>query len=162
MSLLELIPDDGIVLELTATSKKHLFQELSSRAGEIFKIDARAIFDAVVERERLGSTGIGGGVAIPHARMAELTKVRALFARLSSPVEFDAVDERPVDLVFLLIAPEDASADHLRALARISRAMKRSEFADRVRGAVGRDAVAALFTEPTTAEKANSEETNPA
>ncbi len=152
MSLAELVPEAGVIADLNATSKKHLFQELADRAGDLFSMDARVIFDAVLERERLGSTGIGAGIAIPHARLPEMEHVQAVFARLTTPVDFDAVDELPVDLVFLLLAPQEASAEHLKALARISRAMKRSEFAERLRGAVGEDAVRALLVESANVE----------
>lgn len=156
MSLSELIPQGGVIAALNATSKKQLFHDLSARAGEIFDIDAREIYEAVLEREKLGSTGLGLGVAVPHARMDTMAEVRAIFARLTTPIDFDALDDRPVDLVFLLLAPEDAGAEHLRALARITRTLKKTEYADRLRGAVGEDAVSALLEESATVDAAAS------
>ncbi len=154
MLLTDILHADGVLADLRATSKKHLFQELSRVAGDLTELPARRIFDAVLERERLGSTGVGHGVAIPHARLEELDSVQGLFARLSEPIDFDAIDERPVDLVFLLLAPEAAGADHLKALARVSRVFRREELRERLRAAPDQDALAALLSERADADAA--------
>jgi PTS system nitrogen regulatory IIA component len=109
---------DAVLACVKASGKKALLAELASRAAVQFKLDERRLFDRLLERERLGSTGIGGGIAIPHGRMAGITAPLGMFARLAQPIDFDSIDERPVDIVFLLIAPEGAGADHLKALAR--------------------------------------------
>ena len=115
MEIADLLPGpDAVLASVKASGKKALLAELASRAASVFKFDERRLFDRLLERERLGSTGIGGGIAIPHGRMATLTKPCGLFARLAQPVDFDSIDERPVDIVFLLVAPEGAGADHLK------------------------------------------------
>ncbi len=154
MLLTELIHAEGVVADLRATSKKHVFQEMSRLASDLMDVPARAIFDAVLQRERLGSTGMGHGVAIPHARLEGLDTVQALFARLAEPIDFDAIDEEPVDLVVLLLAPADAGADHLKALARVSRSFRKAELRERLRGAPDRDALAALLSERADATAA--------
>src|SRR5215471_7040702 len=110
-----------------------MLAELAARGATIFKVDERRLFDRLLERERLGSTGIGGGIAIPHGRMPSLTKPVGLFARLAHPVDFDSIDERPVDTVFLLLAPEGAGADHLKALARVSRLLRDRGLVEKLR-----------------------------
>jgi PTS system nitrogen regulatory IIA component len=154
MTLEDILAENGVVAGLKATSKKHLFNELARLASEACGIPARAIFEAVLERERLGSTGVGGGVAIPHARLAGLTKIIGIFARLDSPIDFEALDDQPVDLVFLLLAPEDAGADHLKALARVSRVLRRLEVRERVRAAPDAEAIRALMVEPQRTDAA--------
>ena len=132
------------VCSLKATSKKQILQELARRAADVVGLRERLIFDHLLERERLGSTGIGRGIAIPHARLAELDRVYGLFVRLVRPVEFDSVDDQPVDLVFLLLAPQDAGADHLKALARVTRLMRDESLCAKLRGCETDDAVYAL------------------
>lgn len=138
---------DAIHFRLKATSKKHLLQRLSESLAEVTGGDARDIFDRLFEREKLGSTGMGGAIAIPHARLKTLDRVYAVFATLEDPVEFESVDEQPVDLVFALVAPQDAGADHLQALAAASRLLRSKEFCNRVRGATSEDAVRALLSD---------------
>ncbi len=154
MLLTDILHANGVIADLRATSKKQLFQELSRVAGDLSGVPSRRIFEAVLERERLGSTGVGHGVAIPHARLEELETVQGLFARLSEPIDFDAIDERPVDLVFLLLAPEAAGADHLKALARVSRVFRREELRERLRAAPDQEALAALLSERADADAA--------
>ena len=110
--------------------------------------------DRLLERERLGSTGIGGGIAIPHGRMATITQPCGLFARLAQPVDFDSIDERPVDIVFLLVAPEGAGADHLKALARVSRLLRDRALVDKLRATESADALYALLVETVQAQSA--------
>jgi len=132
---------------LRASSKKQLLQEIAERASTLTGLHDRAIFDVLLERERLGSTGIGGGVAIPHGKLDGLKAVVGVFVRLQQPIDFDAVDGRPVDLVFMLLAPAGAGADHLKALARISRLFRDEDMVGRLRGSDTAEAIFALLTE---------------
>lgn len=150
MEIRDLLSQRGVIPRLRATSKKQLLQELSERAAEISDLHERTIFDALLERERLGSTGSGKGIAIPHARLPGLTRLIGVFARLDEPIDFEAVDGRPVDLVFMLIAPASAGADHLKALSNISRLLRREEVVERLRGSDRADAILALLIEPPT------------
>ncbi len=109
---------------LRASSKKQVLQDLSERAARISGLRAREIFDALLQRERLGSTGIGNGIALPHSKLPKCKAIFGVFARLEKPIDFEATDGAAVDLVFLLIAPESAGADHLKALARIARVLR--------------------------------------
>ncbi|TCT10699.1 phosphotransferase IIA-like nitrogen-regulatory protein PtsN [Tepidamorphus gemmatus] len=140
MDLSDLIRQDAIVPSLKASSKKQVIQELAERAGALLNLPARDIFDHLLQRERLGSTGIGQGVAIPHAKIGKIGSLFGMFARLDKPIDFDAIDDEPVDLVFLLLAPESAGADHLKALARIARLMREPGMAQKLRAS--RDAAA--------------------
>jgi PTS system nitrogen regulatory IIA component len=124
MRLTDLLQPEAVFASLHANSKKQLLQELSDRAAHIAHLPARQIFDAVLQRERLGSTGIGNGIAIPHAKLTKCPSIIGVFAHLEKPVDFEAIDAAPVDLVFLLVAPESAGADHLKALARIARVLR--------------------------------------
>ena len=121
MQLSDIITSDSVLPALKAASKKQLLQEVSNHAAKLSGLDGRQIFETLLQREKLGSTGLGQGIAIPHGKFAKLDRVHGLFARLPEPVDFEAIDDQPVDLVFLLLAPESAGADHLKALARISR-----------------------------------------
>lgn len=151
MEIAELLPVNGVVDGLKAGSKKQALQELSTVAAALAGQHERVVFDVLLERERLGSTGVGAGVAIPHGKLAGLDRLSAVFARLREPVEFDAIDERPVDLIFLLLAPQSAGADHLKALARISRLLRDESVCDRLRGADGAEALYAVLTAPPAA-----------
>lgn len=133
MEISDLITPESVVTGLKATSKKQMLQELARKAAEITRLHERNIFDVLLERERLGTTGVGKGIAIPHGKMAELDRLHGIFARLDAPVDFDSVDDQPVDLVFLLLAPETAGADHLKALARISRLLRDGKMCDKLR-----------------------------
>lgn len=147
MSLSSLLSANAVISGLKATSKKHLFQELAAHAAALCSLDERAVFEALLERERLGATCVGDGVAIPHARLPDLESVHGVFARLTHPIDFDAADEEPVDLVFLLLAPDRANAEHLKALAKISRLLKRPEIRANLRGADGAEALFSMLTE---------------
>ncbi|MEM7524779.1 MAG: PTS IIA-like nitrogen regulatory protein PtsN [Pseudomonadota bacterium] len=148
MDLKDIIAPEATLVALNATSKKHLMQELAQRAASAYEMDPRVAFDALLERERLGSTGMGRGVAIPHARIESLDKIVGVFARLSKPVDYDAADGEPVDLVFALFAPEDAGANHLRALARISRCLRDASVCAKLRGADEATAIHTVITTP--------------
>ena len=145
---------DAVLASVKASGKKALLAELASRAATVLKIDERKLFDRLLERERLGSTGIGGGIAIPHGRLGNLDKPHGLFARLVHPVDFDSIDERPVDIVFLLLAPEGAGADHLKALARISRLLREGHAVDKLRASRDAAAIYAVLTEGATSHAA--------
>jgi PTS system nitrogen regulatory IIA component len=145
---------DAVLASVKASGKKALLAELASRAASVFKLDERKLFDRLLERERLGSTGIGGGIAIPHGRLGALDKPRGLFARLVQPVDFDSIDERPVDIVFLLVAPEGAGADHLKALARVSRLLRDRSLVEKLRATESADALYALLVDSVQAQSA--------
>ncbi len=150
MEISSLVTPDGVVPRLRSASKKQVLQELARHASRIANTDERVIFDALLERERLGSTGVGLGIAIPHAKLPGLPCLHGVFARTTSPIDFDSVDEQPVDLVFLLLAPEDAGADHLKALARVSRLLRNHDICQKLRGADSPEAIYALLTEEET------------
>ncbi len=135
MNLAEIISTRGVIANLRVSSKKQALQELAKRAAEITGEPERAIFEVLLERERLGTTGVGNGIAIPHGKLASLPRLYALFAKLEHPIDFDAIDEQPVDLICLLLAPQTAGADHLKALAKISRLLKDKFFRQALRDA---------------------------
>lgn len=146
IDLSDLLAPEAVVAALGAANRKTLFQQLGSIAARAYQLDARVVGEKLAEREKLGSTGFGGGVAIPHARIEGLRHVIGAFARLEKPVDFAAVDELPVDLVFMLLSPVSAGADHLKALARVSRRLRDRAFAAKLRGAGSPDALYALLT----------------
>ena len=154
MDIGELLTRDGIVLRSGASSKRQALHVAAEAAAHALGRDGQAIFTALMEREALGATGLGGGVAVPHARLTGLDKVCAVFVRLDQPVAYDAVDDRPVDLLFCLFASPDAGAEHLRALAAVSRALRAPELRERLRQARTVDAIHALFVRDTEATAA--------
>lgn len=147
MMINDLLVPEGVVADLKATSKKQALQDLARRAAEISGLHERTVFDVLMERERLGTTGVGNGIAIPHGKLANLDRLYGLFARLATPVDFQAIDERPVDLIFVLLAPESAGADHLKALARVSRLLRDKPTCDKLRGTDNAEALYAILTE---------------
>ncbi len=149
MQLTDILSSEAILPALKATSKKQLLQELAQTAARISGLDQRIVFETLLQREKLGSTGLGQGIAIPHGKFAALKEVRGVFARLLSPVDFEAADDRPVDLVFLLMAPESAGADHLKALARISRLLRDQTLVAKLRGTQDAAGLYAILTEPS-------------
>jgi PTS system nitrogen regulatory IIA component len=148
MQLTEILRLEGVVPNLKAANKQQLLQELAGHAGRLTKLDPRAVLETLLRREKLGSTGFGHGIAIPHGKFAGIDRVHGVFARLAQPVEFDAVDDQPVDLVFALLAPETAGADHLKALARISRLFRDQTVVQKLRGTGDREGLYAILTEP--------------
>ncbi|MGA8172432.1 MAG: PTS IIA-like nitrogen regulatory protein PtsN [Methylocystis sp.] len=124
MRLTDLLTPEAVISSLKATSKKQALLELSEKAAEVSGVGAREIFDALLQRERLGSTGIGDGVAIPHGKLTKLKNIFGVFARLERPIDFEALDGAPVDLIFLLVTPESSGADHLKALACAARMLR--------------------------------------
>jgi PTS system nitrogen regulatory IIA component len=140
----ESVKPDTVLAGLRVTSKKQVLQELARRAANVTGESERTILDVLLERERLGSTGVGRGIAIPHGRLPSLDRVYGVFARLDRPIDFDAVDDQPVDLVYLLLAPENAGADHLKALAKVSRLLRNEGVCAKLRGCETSDAIMAL------------------
>ena len=154
MEIADLIEPRAVIPSLRAANKKQLLQEISRRAAEITGEAERAIFEVLLERERLGTTGVGAGIAIPHGKLAGLKRLYGLFARLETPIDFEAIDEQPVDLIFLLLAPGGAGADHLKALARISRLLRDRTVCEKLRGSDKAEALYALLTENATSNAA--------
>ncbi len=146
----DILSPAAVAAALPVPGKKPLFERLGGIAAGIVDVTPRLVVERLTERERLGSTGFGGGVAIPHGKIEGLTRVTGMFAQLSSPIEFSAVDAMPVDLVFALLSPPDAGVDHLKALARVSRRMRDRGFVAKLRGAGSRDAIYALFVSSET------------
>ena len=145
MHLTEFLDFDAIKPGLSAGNKRSLLNQLANLAAGRLGLQAAEILATITEREKLGSTGFGQGVAIPHGKVDALSQIYCLFARLSEPVDYKSIDDRPVDLVFLLLSPPDAGADHLKALASISRVTRHAATLDRLRGARSRDALAAVL-----------------
>jgi len=145
MQLSQFLDFEAIRVDLAAGNKRQLLNQLAQIAAARLTIDPSDIADAIADRERLGSTGFGGGVAIPHGKLAGLDRVYALVARLATPIDYKAIDGAPVDLVFLLLSPPDAGAEHLKALAAVSRLMRHAGIVEKLRGARSRDAMAAVL-----------------
>jgi len=154
MPLSDLLAPKAIFPSLKVNNKKQAIQELSAKAAELIGRDEREIFETLLQRERLGSTGVGNGVAIPHGKLPKLDKLVGLYARLTKPIDFEALDGEPVDLVFLLLAPEAAGADHLKALARIARLLRDDQIARKLRAARDADTVYAMLTAPPASHAA--------
>ena len=144
--LTDLLLPETVLERLPAANKKAVFQQLATAGAAAYGLESAAIIEGLVKREKLGSTGFGGGVATPHARIIGLNHVVGIFARLAQPIDFQAVDDLPVDIVFALLSPLDAGALHLKALARVSRRLRDRGFVDKLRGAGSRDAIYALLT----------------
>lgn len=147
MEISDLLTPSAVIANLRVTSKKQALQELAKKAAELIGEHERAIFDVLIERERLGTTGVGGGIAIPHGKLPNISRLYGVFARLEKPVDFESIDEQPVDLIFLLLAPGTAGADHLKALARVSRLLRDRKVCEKLRGSDTADALYALLTE---------------
>jgi len=148
MPLTDLVAPNAVIPALKVTSKKQAIQELAGKAAKLTGQNERGIFETLMQREKLGSTGVGNGIAIPHGKLAKLDKLFGLFARLERPVDFDALDAQPVDLIFLLLAPEAAGADHLKALARVARLLRDPDVARKLRESRDAEALYAVLTLP--------------
>ena len=146
MALTSFLAADCVFAGLKANSKKQVLQELSAAIAAVSHLPERAVYETLLQRERLGSTGIGNGIAIPHGRMREASEIRGFFAKLARPVDFEAMDGEPVDLIFVLLAPEDAGADHLQALARIARVFRGGRISQTLRQADDPAALYAILT----------------
>jgi nitrogen PTS system EIIA component len=151
--LADLLQTDAVIPSMRAHSKKQLLQELASKASKITGIPEREIFDVILQRERLGSTGVGHGIAIPHGKLTSIKSIVGVFARLETPVDFEALDDQPVDLVFLLLAPEGAGADHLKALSRIARILRDQDLVAKLRAT---DSASAIYTFLNEEEASNA------
>jgi PTS system nitrogen regulatory IIA component len=151
MNIGELLDRSAISLRVSAANKRKVLAVIAEIAARNFHLDAGDINDALVERETAGSTGVGHGVAVPHARLEGLQRMRGVFVRLEQPVEFESVDDQPVDLLFALFAPKNAGAEHLRALARVSRLLRQADIREQLRKARTADAVHALLVQEASA-----------
>jgi nitrogen PTS system EIIA component len=154
MELGDLITLDAINPKLAAKTKKQVLQDLADKAAALTGLDGRDILEALLQRERVGSTAVGRGIAIPHGRLAGLERILSMFARLEQPVDFEAPDEEPVDLIFVLLAPEHAGADHLKALARVSRLLREPQTIERLRSSHDRATLYSILTEPSRVQAA--------
>jgi PTS system nitrogen regulatory IIA component len=149
MPLADLVAPNAIIPALKVNGKKQALQELAARASTLTSQNERAIFEILLQREKLGSTAVGNGIAIPHGKMPKLNRLFGLFARLDRPIDFEALDGQPVDLVFLLLAPEAAGADHLKALARVARLLRDPEMARKLRDCRDAEAIYAVLALPS-------------
>jgi PTS system nitrogen regulatory IIA component len=154
MEIRDFLAPEAVVIDLAAASKKQVLQTLAQRIARIAHQDERTVFDVLLERERLGTTGVGKGIAIPHGKIASLDRIYGLFARLKPPVEFEAMDNDPVDLVFLLLAPAAAGADHLKALARVSKLLRNPAQCEKLRKAADAKTAFAILTAETATQAA--------
>jgi len=150
----DLLPQGGIKLIGAASSKKRLFHDLGEMAESCFGLQHGDVVDALLERETLGPTGVGAGIALPHARMSGMDSVKGLFVRLKKPLDFEAVDRHPVDLVFALFAPENAGVDHLKALALVSRTMRDADVCAKLRANSDPATLHTILTEAATSQAA--------
>ncbi len=150
MELSQIIGVDAVRAPLKAMSKKRLLQDLSDMAETVYGLPPAAVYRALMDREALGPTGVGRGVAIPHARLPGVPNVVGLFGRLEKPVDFESIDRQPVDLVFVLLAPESAGAEHLKALARVSRTLRSDAVCAKLRSTFDPSAIYAILTEAKT------------
>ena len=154
MTLTDLVAPSAIIPALKVNGKKQAIQELAARAAELTGQSERAILEVLLQREKLGSTGVGNGIAIPHGKLPKLGRLFGLFARLERPIDFEALDSQPVDLVFLLLAPEAAGADHLKALARVARLLRDPEVTRKLRESGDADAIYAVLAMPPASSAA--------
>jgi len=148
MPLIDLVAPNAILPALKINNKKQALQEIAARAAVLTGLNERAIFETLMQREKLGSTAVGNGIAIPHGKMPHLTRLFGLFARLDRPIDFEALDGQPVDLIFLLLAPEGAGADHLKALARIARLLRDQDVAKKLRASRDAQAIYSVLALP--------------
>jgi PTS system nitrogen regulatory IIA component len=147
MEIRDIVVPGAVLAHVKGSSKKALLQDIAAKSADLYGLEQRAVLDALLERERLGSTGLGRGVAAPHARIGGIDSVRGVFCQLDRGVDFEAPDDMPVDLVFALIAPEDAGAEHLLALAKISRALRDGAMTAKLRSCADHAALFAVLTE---------------
>jgi len=148
MEIVDLLTADNVLADFKASSKKQAIQSLAKHLAQQHSVSERTIFASLLDREKLGSTGVGKGVAIPHARIEGLDRITGLFAHLSSPIDFESVDDHPVDLIFMLLAPVEGSADHLKALARVSRLLRDEKTCEKLRKTTDSAALYAMLASP--------------
>jgi PTS system nitrogen regulatory IIA component len=149
MPLTDVVALDAIIPALKVNGKKQALQELAAKAAQICGHSEKTIFETLMQREKLGSTGVGNGVAIPHGKLPKLNKLFGLFARLDRPVDFESLDGQPVSLIFLLLAPEGAGADHLKALARVARVLRDPDTARKLKESRDAEAIYAVLAMPS-------------
>ena len=154
MELADILSEESVIVCTGLKTKREVLERLAEQAAKVTGQDARAVFEAVYDREVLGSTGLGNGIAIPHGKFAGIPGVTAVFAKLSEPVDFDSVDDQPVDLLMLLLAPMGAGADHLKALARVARILRTESVTDSIRDASDPGKIHAILTQPVAATQA--------
>jgi PTS system nitrogen regulatory IIA component len=154
MDISQILAPTSVVQGLLVPNKKKLVQELASLANDQFGVDEGRVFETLWEREKLGSTGVGHGIAIPHGRMTKLDRIMGAFVQLEKPIDFESIDDTPVDLVFLLLTPMDAGADHLKALAKVSRLLRNPGVCEKLRAAKDSTAIYAVLTEPSSGSQA--------
>jgi len=154
MNIADLITPQSVIASFRVSSKKQALQELAKKAAALVGQPEQLVYDVLSERERLGTTGVGLGIAIPHGKLRGLERMTGLFARLDKPVDFEAIDNQPVDLVFLMLAPEDAGTDHLKALARVSRLLRDRAVCAKLRGTDNAEALYALLTDERASDAA--------
>ncbi|MCG6121634.1 MAG: PTS IIA-like nitrogen regulatory protein PtsN [Microvirga sp.] len=154
MLLADILSPEAVVPALRAPGKKQALQEIAAYAARLAGLDAQEVFETLLQRERLGSTGIGDGIAIPHGKLAKTDRLFGLVARLERPIDFEAIDGMPVDILFLLLAPETAGADHLKALSRIARVLRQPGVLERLRAAHDAAAIYALLMENSAPQAA--------
>jgi PTS system nitrogen regulatory IIA component len=154
MQIADFLTPQTVLEGVKAQSKKRLIGDLAAQVAKAAGLDVNVVFETLWEREKLSSTGVGQGIAIPHGRMAKLDRIVGLFAHLDEAIDFEAIDEAPVDLVFVLLTPSDAGADHLKALARVSRLLRSAAFCEKLRAANDSAQLYALLTEPTAGVQA--------
>lgn len=147
MELADILSEESVIVCSGLKTKTEVLRKLAERAAQVTGYDLEPIFEALSDREALGSTGLGNGIAIPHGKLAGVKRITGVFARLETPVDFEALDDEPVDLVFLLLAPEGAGADHLKALSRIARVLRDGETVAKVRGTSDASAIHALLSD---------------
>lgn len=154
MELADILSEESVIVCTGLTTKREVLERLAEQAAKAAGQDPRAVFEAVYDREVLGSTGLGNGIAIPHGKFAGIPGVTAVFAKLSEPVDFDSVDDQPVDLLMLLLAPMGAGADHLKALARVARILRTESVVDALRSAPDAERLYEILTQPLAATQA--------
>ena len=151
MNITDLVAPEAVIPALRVNGKKQALQELAARAAELTGQNERAVFEVLLQREKLGTTAVGYGIAIPHGKLPKLGGLFGLFARLERPIDFEAMDGQPVDLAFLLLAPEDAGADHLKALARVARLLRDQDIAKKLRASRDAQAIYSVLALPPAA-----------
>lgn len=148
MTITDLVAPEAVIPVLKVNGKKQALLELSARASELCGQNERAVFEVLLQREKLGTTAVGYGIAIPHGKLPKLERLFGLFARLERPIDYEAMDDQPVDLIFMLLAPEGAGADHLKALARIARLLRDQDIARKLRASRDAQAIYSVLALP--------------
>jgi nitrogen PTS system EIIA component len=154
MPLIDILAPQGVIPSARATTKKMLLEVIAAQASRVCALPERLVFETLLQRERLGSTGIGAGIAIPHGKFEGLDRLVGLFVRMEKPIDFEALDGEPVDLLFVLLAPEGAGADHLKGLSLVARMLRNGTMTTQLRATRDAEALHALLTQPSETSKA--------